>query len=883
MPIPIAKDQTQFNVPTAASAPGNAGQVLPIDTGLPQATKSLNDSMVNAASLLGKMKVESDMAKASNDYLAYKKGMNDLLYSPELDENGEPIGFIYKTGEQAFNSLKDYDAKSSALYQEFTKKLGQYLPVATENAFKSANEFNEGFRNMMMKHATQENEKFKEESLNNYIADTIATVDSGMLAYNDNAIAFFDSKSTEMDHRIMQYYIAKGFPQKGRQLYQEQNAKLLEATLQQVALNHSNDFSPFGGYNAGEELLNHVKKMNQQKGVEVIPTRQINELGKKFANRQFQNAFINPRFNYDEFFGRIKKSPWLDELDKTKYFMQYQDRLEKARKAGYGNNIKSQSEFLYLVHQGQAGDSYSPGDLQYISNFFPYFTTGEFELGKAPAVDPETKETIKNEDGTTKYTYNVKFKSPQAQKRYDSLPETAKNLVTTFAYNYSPESEHQWMLPTPEETDTLITLAVKLNSIGTQNEQQANLLMDGLEQQIAEVAKISNESSPVVKTSKGKDGEVEAEAYYSEDRYKNMLNMYIQLENARNNGTIDETRYKKNKELLDKAIKEIDPTEFNNGVKLIHKGFIKNFLGIPEFFRKAGTALETRYNTIVYSERGAEMNKLKSTLALATGAFMYNDIDPETAGTETQALNRQTSNFLSEQAKRYDGKAIQGYVQHTSRTLMDVDMDVQYNLADAGGIGLNVGVDGYSEFRGVLTPEDWNLIRVGFMAKVCSKKGWNDQDAYDQYVKEIDNNPLAYKQDYRDYIASYITSNKSDGIYESKDGVHWKQKSGNMPFQNDFIYKDNIGFARPYTLARHKTETVKTVQTQGYTVPVVVPGMEGTIAPYVTSEEKDVLIDRGNTNTEKGIKKTNIKKALNLQSDITRATAISTTRKERNR
>lgn len=883
MPIPIAKDQTQFNVPTAQGGPDNAGRMIDMNVGLPEAGENLFKATEGAATLLGKMRVESDMAKASNDYLAYKKGMNDLLYSPELDENGEPIGFIYKTGEQAFNSLKDYDAKSTALYQEFTKKLGQYLPVATENAFKSANDFNEGFRNMMMKHATQENEKFKEESLNNYIADTIATVDSGMLAYNDNAIAFFDSKSTEMDHRIMQYYIAKGFPQKGRQLYQEQNAKLLEATLQQVALNHSNDFSPFGGYNAGEELLNHVKKMNQQKGVEVIPTRQINELGKMFANRQFQNAFINPRFNYDEFFGRIKKSPWLDELDKTKYFMQYQDRLEKARKAGYGNNIKDQSEFLYLVHQGQAGESYQAGDLQYISNFFPYFVTGEFELGKAPAVDPETKQTIKDENGNTRYTYNVRFKSQQAQQRYDSLPETAKNLVTTFAYNYSPESNNRWMLPTPEEADTLISLAVKLNSIGTQDEQQANLTMDDLEQQISDVSKISNESSPVVKTSKSKDGKVEAEAYSSEERYKNMLNMYIQLENARNSGTIDEKRYKKNKELLDKAIKDIDPTEFNNGVKLVHKGFIKNFLGLPEFFRKAGVALNTRWNTIWLSERGSDMNKLKSTLALATGAFMYQELDPETADTETQAYNRQTLNFLSQQADRYDGKAVQGYTQHVSRVLMDEDMDIQYRLADNGGIGLNVGMNGYTQFRGVLTPEDWNLIRMGFTAKVCAQKGWNDQDAYDLYIKEIDNNPLAYKQDYRDFVANYIAKNKSNGIYVSEDGEHWKQKNGPMPFQNDYIYKDNVGFVRPYTLARQKTETVKTVQTQGYTIPVVTPGMEGTIAPYVSSEEKDIMLNRGNANTENATKRVNINKALGLQSDITRATALSTTRKERNR
>lgn len=884
MPIPIAKEQKQFDVPTAASPEGRAGRVLPVNTGLPEATEKLTKAMFSAHDVLAKMRVESDSAKASNDFLAYKKQMNDLLYSNELDENGNPKGFIYQTGENAFKSLKEYDTKASSLYQEFTKKLSNYLPVATENAFKSANAYNETFREMLMKHSAQENEKFQEESLSAYVADTIANVDAGMLSYGDNAEAFFDTTSADLSNRIMQYYILKGFPQKGKELYQKENAKLLEATLQQVALNHSNDFSPFGGYDAGENLLNHIKEQNKLRGTEVVKTKDINDLGKMYALREFENAFINPNFNYDTFMSRIRKSQWLDELDKTKWQIKYEDKLEKARKAGYGNNIKSQSDFLYEVHQGVAGDSYSSGDLQYIASFFPYFTTGEFALGESTAVDPETKQAIKNEDGSVKKTYFVNFKDKRAQQMYDSLPnEYAKNLVTTFVYNYS---KGNWMIPTPEEADTLISLSVKLNSIGTKDEQQANFLMDELERQIQDVTKISSTSSPIIKTSKGKDGKVDVEAYSSEENYVKNLNLLIQLEKARNDGTIDEKRYKKNKELLDLAIKQVDPTEFNNGVKLIHKGLIGNFLGIPEMARKIDTAMTTRYRKAVYSERGSNIGKLKTALSMVTGAFMYEQIDPETAATEAQAKNSETLNFLSEQAKRYDGKAVQGYVQHVSRTLMDEEMDVQYKLADKGGIGLNVGLSGYTQFRGTLTPEDWNLIRTGFMAKVCAQKGWNDQDAYDRYTKEIENNPLAYKSDYRDYVANYITNNKSGGIYTSEDGEHWKERNGSLPFQSDMVYKDNIGYVRPYTLVRANLtgpkETVnETVVNEGYTLPVINPALESTVAPYISREKKDILLDKGNINTEQGIKRKNISKAINLESDITRATAIATTRKER--
>lgn len=823
MPIPIAKDQTQFNVPTAQGGPDNAGRMVDMNVGLPEAGENLFKATEGAATLLAKMRVESDMAKASNDYLAYKKGMNDLLYSPELDENGEPIGFIYKTGEQAFNSLKDYDAKSSALYQEFTKKLGQYLPVATENAFKSANEFNEGFRNMMMKHATQENEKFKEESLNNYMADTIATVDSGMLAYNDNAIAFFDSKSTEMDHRIMQYYIAKGFPQKGRELYQKKNAELLEATLQQVALNHSNEPDMFGGYNDGEALLNHIKEMNQKKGVEAIPTKKINDLGKKFALRQFENAFISKGFEYNTFKKRLRESVWLDRLDKNKYEVEYDTRYAKLKEKGMTEQIDQINGFLFQVKNGVYTEidkdgkemlkDYSADSFKYLPEFF------------AQLSNPNTKiQKIKDKNGNIEY--EISYSNKNYQKKIEEIcakDKSTKDLLDFFMRQFG--SGH-WTVPSAIEASKIAKTAADYYP-GSDSSRSIDDARFGIEQR-ENAKRFANASaqitSRVTADSDGKGNVKINKVLNASDAdmlQQNMVDMSRAYKMGGANGLSDQDYAN----LM--AQNKISSREFDLN-KLSYKDRITaswpilgNFWDIPDAWR---TVKEAWKNAEVYSKTTGKGTTLGTFLTdrLPTGSILSSREKTVNAQSETDLSRRTNMETLNEEiegrAEWERGLALWGNYQNQSRVIKHTIIQDLNQLVNNGRLFFKDAENSskFTVFEGTLDKGDINEIQLGFYTYIRDKNGWLEPDKTPRYMQQIDENPELYVAEFHKYFANWLLDNKPNSLRTSDDGVKLSPVAPSDITDSALAVKDFHGVSYPISIVPVQEHREVTVDRQYY-------------------------------------------------------------------
>lgn len=824
MPIPIAKEQEQFNIPTAASPEGRAGKVLPVNTGLPEATENLTKAMFSAHDVLAKMKVESDMAKASNDYLVYKKGMNDLLYSPELDENGEPIGFIYKTGEQAFNSLKDYDAKSSALYQEFTKKLGKYLPVATENAFKSANDFNEGFRNMMMKHATQENEKFKEESLNNYIADTIATVDSGMLSYNDNAIAFFDSKSTEMDHRIMQYYIAKGFPQKGRQLYQEQNAKLLEATLQQVALNNSNGLNMFGGYNAGEELLNHVKALNQQKGTEVVPTKKINDLGKMFALREFENAFISKSFEKNSFFNRLTDSVWLDKLDKSKYLVEYEDRYNKLKEKGMTEQIDQIDGFLFQVKNGvyieedengnRMKKDYSADSFKYLPEFF------------AQLSNPNTKiSSFKDKNGNIEYSISYSNKDYQAKiEEICAKDKSTKSLLDFFVRQFG--SEH-WTRPSAIEASKI---AKKASDYYPASQSGRAIADTRFEMEQRENAKrFANTSAQITSRATAEDtdgkGKIRvdkvANASDADMLQQNMVEMTIAYNKGGKDGLEDDDY--SNLMAQDKiSSRGYDLNRLSYKDKIVDSwGILGNIWGIPNFIRGEKEAWKSAE---VYSKttgRGTTLGTYITDKLPVIGKVLSSKEKTVRVESETDKVRRINMNTLNNQIEGreiWEDGQISGNFQNQSRVINHTIVQDLNELVNNGRLFFKDAENSskYTVFTGTLNDGDINEIKNGFYTYIRAKNNWLESERTPYYMQQIDNNPELYVAEFNKYLANWLIERKSNSLATSDDGVSVSKVSRSDIVNTSMGVIDNFGVNYPISIISVPTTETVTVDRQNY-------------------------------------------------------------------
>lgn len=822
MQIPIAKDKTQFNVPTAQTS-SNIGNVLNINTGIEEATNDLIDSVDKSATLFAKMKVESDIAKASNDYLSYKRQMNDLLYSSELDENGEPKGFIYKTGENAFNSLKEYDAKSSALYSNFTKQLEKYIPVATENAFKSANDFNEGFRNMMMKHATQENEKFKEESLKNYMSDTIAHVGQDLLSYNDNNIAYFNVKRTEVNHRIMQYYIAKGFPQAGKELCRKFNGSLLETLMQQVALNNSNDKSMFGAYYKCEELLNEIKKENESnKGEEFVTTSFLANLGKKVALREFNNAFYNKDFEYDNFFKTLEASEFLDGNDKNRLLVEYKLKYDKLRNSGVDQSTNSIMNFISSVGSGaRTNQGLYAADLKYIPDFLYNLNSAEYSISETDLIDSKTKKYAVNEQGDRIKDYNIVFKDENLQNYYNNLPISAKKLLKTFTTMFA---KRNWILPNNLGVDKISKLANSKYEDGVYGQQKENIDKERLLNQFNNTFNLnksfvdSTSKVSIIKDENGKEFAVPE--YKIEDFSKAMFDIKKANDLYKEDG-MSSSEYDIFVEHASNFISNLDTSILNNKTNIVrHKGlfgFVNNV--IYSFDKKISQAEIFR----TFTEKG---NKGVTrgvyglmTLLNSSDNPMYEELDPndrsELRGPDvnTSVRNRESYNDCVKDLKDYNEFVQKGGIPYKSNLLMQTRNDLQYKLSTEGGIGINAGLDGYTAFMGQLTIKDWRVIDAFFFTKIVSENNWKDDEAVSRYQSLIDNNPVIMQDKYRQFVANYLIDNKDKGLYKY-DSINnkWNELNQEIPFKNN-NYNDG-NFNMPVTLYPLDLKGDKTLKNQ---------------------------------------------------------------------
>ena len=815
MPIPIAKEQEQFRAPTAATPSGNAGKVLPVNTGMTEATENITKAAFTVNDVLAKLRISNEQAKATNDFLAYKKQMNDLLYSNELDENGNPIGFIYKKGENAYNSLKEYDAKASAFYQNFTKKLSNYLPVASEAAFKSANDYNESFRSMLMRHSSEQNLAFKQDAVVNYAADKKASVSQDLIAalskegkIDDKLINFTDMSLTDMDSMIMEYFVnTAGMPTAGIQMSKKENADLLKIILSQAAVELYDKDHMFGGYQHCQALLDKLKQ-DSVEGKGLLPTEKVFEVGRNFTLDQFETAFRHPNFDREIFYEELDKSEWLYPVDKIKYKAEYEERERKASNTGYGNSFEAQSNFLYYVansqevNTGETDTGYQRGDLGYLYSFLPALARGQYNVSSSTSVNPNTLEPSKNKEGKTIYTYSTIFNNKELMNKYNEMGDTGRKLIDTFALHYAgiklSENDITWTPPSEKEIYNLITLADKLNSPDDGNERKF-IEKEQLKDAINGASKIAKDSSPQIEVYKDKNGEISTSAYLKDNQFiqmfSNLLNYKSQLSG---NSVLD------GKEKTDlyvsqlKSISQIDASQIKNGRVNINKGFIGNIFGLPEAYRKAKERLEIG-SDFLKSERAKQrsksiIGKMKNAASFMYGAFLYDEYDPETASEEM------TDKFIAyneraEQAKRYDKQFIEGERVVVSRRLVNASLDICKEIAESGGLGLLTGyatVDekgiensnakqSFTRFAGQLTLEDWNKIDFEYLSDLFIKNGW-DVNKFDSYMRNIDEHAPQYIEDYRQYIAGWIIKNKPYQIETSSDGINWVKQQGDLPF-----------------------------------------------------------------------------------------------------
>lgn len=192
MPIPIAKEQDRFDVPQAASNGGNAGKIMQINTGLPEATNNLTEAMLKAHNTIAQIKIDNDTARANQLTMDLEQQQTQLMTSTDVDENGEVIGFLNKEGNEAFNSIETLDKRLAQSYNAYLAEMSKLSPVAIEKLLLKGKEVTNNTQEKAFQHAYNEHDKYIKNVAKASTADIVSQASGDDKLLSEQNLNHFD-------------------------------------------------------------------------------------------------------------------------------------------------------------------------------------------------------------------------------------------------------------------------------------------------------------------------------------------------------------------------------------------------------------------------------------------------------------------------------------------------------------------------------------------------------------------------------------------------------------------------------------------------------------------------------------------------------------------
>ena len=405
----------------------------------------------------------------------------------------------------------------------------------------------------------------------------------------------------------------------------------------------------------------------------------------------------------------------------------------------------------------------------------------------------------------------------------DSMTDSGRELIKTFALKYAGYSvgpdDTTWMPPSEKEITTLLKEADSFNREGAEGNEVNPIRTAQLKNAINSAGQLAKNSSPQVDVYTNKNGETVQDAYISDNQFvqniKNFMGLFSDMQNGRDD--LDSNGFVNLYNAYLDNISDIDASQMENGRVAIHKGFIGNFLGIPEFLRKNKVWRE-KASSYYRSERAQDRNALINLLAVGGGVggnyLYYDEYDPETAPEGGERDKQVAYNERAEQVKRFEKQALRGEVLFQNRSLLNRSLDISKQIAETGGLGLLTGYatvdekgiqntsDKYTmtRFSGYLSLKDWNKIDISFYAKLFTKNGW-DINKFSNYVSNIEEKWPQYVNEYNQHVADYIFKTKRNELEVSTDGgKNWSKTTDPQPFADRYSYSE-FGTVKHVSLA----------------------------------------------------------------------------------
>lgn len=322
MPIPIAKEQKQFDVPTASSVnTAQTGRILPINTGLQEAVSDVVNAGFSAHNVMAQIKVDNDTAKGNELTLELQRNIENSLNSTEVDENGNVIGFLHKEGNEAFNNIKNFDKTTSAMYNNYLKEMSGLSPVAIQKLLLKGQEIVQNAQDKAFNYAYEQHRKY---NINN------ATV------ANENIISQAKGEDSKITDSVIQdldlihqnnAIIARGqSPEYLNYLNRVSTEKYFTVALANVSTKYSNVPLLEGGGLFAKNMLEDAfnKKLISQD----FRTKMGKEIDKDIASNATTRATFN---NYEQAKKIVENRVDLTASEKAAYLNSLESNMTKAR------------------------------------------------------------------------------------------------------------------------------------------------------------------------------------------------------------------------------------------------------------------------------------------------------------------------------------------------------------------------------------------------------------------------------------------------------------------------------------------------------------------------------------------------------------------------
>lgn len=324
--IPLKDRRIQFDAPNASnggSAAFRASEIPQVKSVAPLAHKAGQDVM-STIEVFKKIKRQNDIARATNDLAVYKQKVSDLMNSTEIDpETGEIKGFLHKKGENAFNSLAQYQDKLSALTKEYQQQIYKYDPDIRDKFTLDSDETQLKEMNNINSYALQQTEEFQQKSYDAYI-DNVKT------KYDVNNSADVDLLRAEVKGQIALRYQGQS-----DSFYNNQTEKVIETVLERNMRRIEEQRSNMGSYISYDRSLNFARRLYKDGK---ISEDTLQKLLNKSQLRRFEAMSYENLTTFDDFKNKLMAADGLDNLEKQKLLYEYAEKINRANKAG-ANNI----------------------------------------------------------------------------------------------------------------------------------------------------------------------------------------------------------------------------------------------------------------------------------------------------------------------------------------------------------------------------------------------------------------------------------------------------------------------------------------------------------------------------------------------------------------